>query len=100
MRAIELILTTCVMITCIIKLTVSDAQVSCVHPLQWTVASEPEHNPTLTGLSHGHDLGNPLCYPLLPLLYTLSRQHSKLVFLPGSELRVAPARSLSGLAYE
>ncbi len=65
--------------------TVSDAQVSWSHPLQWTITSDPVHNPTHrrdTGLQQGQDLGNPLCYPLLPLIYTLTRQHGELLFLP------------------
>ena len=39
-----------------------------------------------TGLRQGQGLGNPLCYPLLPLLYTLTWQHGELFFLPDSEI--------------
>ncbi len=39
-----------------------------------------------TRLTQGQDLGNPLYYPCLPLIYTLTRQYSELIFLPDNEL--------------
>jgi hypothetical protein len=50
------------------------------------------HTTPHTGIHQGQGLGNPLCYPRLPILYTLTRQHSELVFLPDSELRAQTVR--------
>ncbi len=70
----------------------SDVQVSCVPPLQCSVDhcvrdyTQP-HTPVLdlenSLVIHS---GLSLCYPSLTLIYTLSRQHSELVFLPDSDI--------------
>ena len=90
MIEIELLLTTCA-ITSITKLTQpvvarSDVCILFSGPLRPSLHTTPH-----TGLRQGQDLGNPLCYPLLPLLYTLKRQHVELLFLPDSELRAQPS---------
>ena len=84
MIEIELSLTTCA-ITSITKLTEpvmtrSHVRILFSGPLRPSLHTTPH-----TGLHQGQGLGNPLCYPRLPILYTLTRQHSELVFLPDSE---------------
>jgi hypothetical protein len=53
----------------------NDVQVSCVSPLHWVKTPEPSHNfvTPRNGINLGQLLDNPLYYPPLPLLYTLSR---------------------------
>jgi hypothetical protein len=60
---------------------------------QLAIPSE-SHTTPRTGFGQGQDLDNPLCYPRLPILYTLTRQHSELVFFPDSELRAQTVRHI------
>jgi hypothetical protein len=93
MTEIELPLTTCA-ITSITKLaepvmTRSHVSILFSGPLRPSLHTTPH-----TGLHQGQGLGNPLCYPRLPILYTLTRQHSELVFFPDSELRAQTVRHI------
>ncbi len=72
MTEIELSLTTCA-ITCITKLAEpvmarSHMSILFSGPLRPNLYTTPH-----TGLHRGQGLGNPLCYPFLPLLDTLKR---------------------------
>ena len=84
-REIEILFTTCV-ISCITKLTQPVMSRSPVYILFSGPLSPNLHTTPHTGLTQGQDLGNPLYYSLLPLFYTLTRQHSELFFLPDSEV--------------
>ena len=96
MIEIVLLLTTCA-ITSITKLTEpvvvrSDVYILFSGPLLPSLHTTPR-----TGLRQGQGLGNPLCYPLLPLLDTLKRQHGELLFLPDSELGAQTPRNIQKL---
>jgi hypothetical protein len=86
MTEIELPLTTCA-ITSITKLAEPVMARSHVSIFFGGPLRPSLHTTLHTGLRRGQGLGNPLCYPLHPLLYTLKRQHGELLFLPDSELR-------------
>jgi hypothetical protein len=62
-------------------MTRSDVCILFSGPLRPSLHTNPH-----TGLSEGQDLDNPLSYPCLLLLYTLTRKHSELLFLPDSEI--------------
>jgi hypothetical protein len=86
MVEIQLFHRTCA-ITSITKLTQSVMP----RPYEYILFSGPLrpslHTTPHTGLRQGQGLDNPLCYPLLPMYYTLTQQHGELIFLPGSDLR-------------
>jgi hypothetical protein len=96
MTEIELPLTTCV-ITNITKLAepvMVRSHVSILFSGPWCPNL---HTTAHTGLRRGQGLDNLLRYPLLPLLYTLKRQHGELLFLPDSELRAQTPRNIQTL---
>ncbi len=99
MIEIELFLTTCA-VTSITKLTHPVVVRSDVWILLYLFSGPwcPRlHTTPHTGLHRGQGLGYPLCYPFLPLFYTLKRWHGELLFLPDSELRAQTPRNIQKL---